>query len=365
MIAAIELGLLYAIMALGVYLTFRVLEFADLTVDGSFTTGAAVAAVSIVNGVNPWVATISAFFAGMVAGSVTGLLNTKGHIDGLLAGILTQIGLYSINLRIMGTANISLLRETTLFTDISNQGFLATWVGPAVLLPAALVFLIALVWFLHTNLGLAMRATGDNAEMIRSFGTSTDAQKILGLALSNGMVAVSGALIAQFQGFAEIGMGIGLIVAGLASVIIGQAIFGRLTILRAASAVVIGAVLYRIVIQLALMAGLNPNDMKLISALLVILALLLPQITWFKKVPARFKPRNVDPLEAGLRGDLAHRLAAPAPTRGERDAEREALAQSDIALDGGTLQDQAYEPDGGLTVSRGAPGSVAQPGSGV
>lgn len=363
MIAAIELGLLYAIMALGVYLTFRVLEFADLTVDGSFTTGAAVAAVSIINGVNPWVATISAFFAGLVAGSITGLLNTKGNIDGLLAGILTQISLYSINLRIMGTANISLLREDTLFTDIRNEGLLATWVGPAILLPAALVFLAGLVWFLHTNLGLAMRATGDNVEMIRSFGASTDAQKILGLALSNGMVAVSGALIAQFQGFADIGMGIGLIVAGLASVIIGQAIFGRLTILRAASAVVIGAVIYRIVIQLALMAGLNPNDMKLISAILVILALLLPQITWLKKVPPRFKPRNVDPLEAGLRGDLAHRLATAPPTEAEKAAERAELAADDLTLDGSTARDSAYEPVGGLNPSAQALEATFETGS--
>lgn len=349
LVAAIELGLIYSVMALGVYLTFRVLEFADLTVDGSFTTGAAVAAVSIVNGVNPLVATVLAFLAGMIAGTITGLLNTKGHIDGLLAGILTQIGLYSINLRIMGTANISLLRETTLFTSMRESGVLTSWMGVLSLVPLALAFLGVLLWFLHTDLGLAMRATGDNAEMIRSFGSSTDMQKILGLALSNGMVAVSGALIAQFQGFADIGMGIGLIVAGLASVIIGQAIFGRLTVLRAASAVVFGSVLYRIVIQLALMAGLNPNDMKLISAILVILALLLPQVSWFRYVPARFKPRNVDPLEAGLRGDLAHRLATSPPDREEvREEERELLAESDIALNGGTGRDMAYEPAGGL-----------------
>lgn len=284
MLTAVELGLIYSIMALGVYLTFRVLEFADLTVDGSFTTGAAVSAIAIINGVPPALALIGSFIAGMGAGLITGLLNTKGNVDGLLAGILTQIGLYSINLRIMGTSNLGLLREETLFSPLRDLGLLGSWVGPLVMLPFALLVLVLLIWFLHTDLGLAMRATGDSPKMIRSFGVSTDFQKILGLCLSNGMVAVSGALIAQYQGFADVGMGIGMIVAGLASVIIGQAILGRLTIVRAATAVLLGAVLYRVVIQLALLAGLNPNDMKLISALLVISALLLPQWRGFSKL---------------------------------------------------------------------------------
>lgn len=289
MIGAIELGLLYAMMALGVYLTFRILEFADLTVDGSFTTGAAIAAVAIVGGVNPWLAVLFAFLGGMVAGTVTGLLNTKGNIDGLLAGILTQIGLYSINLRIMGTANISLLREPTLMSGLKDAELLGTWWAVGIFLFLALLVLAAVIWFLHTNVGLAMRATGDNPEMISSFGASIDGMKILGLALSNGMVAVSGALVAQYQGYADIGMGIGMIVAGLASVIIGQAIFGRLTILRAATAVVVGAVLYRLVIYAALLVGLDPNDMKLVSAVIVVLALLIPQIKLFKRVPKRFR----------------------------------------------------------------------------
>ena len=291
---AVELGLLYAIMALGVYLTFRILDFADLTVDGSFTTGAAVAALGILHGVNPALATFAGFLAGMVAGLITGLLHTKAHIDGLLAGILTQIGLYAINLRIMGTANISLLRESTLFTGLREAGHIASssWMGSLILLPFVLAVWLLIVWFLHTDTGLAMRATGDNPQMIRSFGVSTDNQKILGLALSNGLVAASGALVAQYQGFSDIGMGIGMIVAGLASVILGQAIFGRTTILRAAFAVVFGAVLYRVVIQLALLAGFEPSDMKLISAILVILALILPQVKVFKRLPAMFKSRG-------------------------------------------------------------------------
>ncbi len=297
MITAVELGLIYSIMALGVYLTFRILEFADLTVDGSFTTGASIAAVSILAGVNPMVATAAAFVAGLGAGLITGLLNTKGNVDGLLAGILTQIGLYSINLRIMGTSNLGLLRADTLFTPLRDAQLLGTWYGPLVMLPLALLVLVVLIWFLHTDVGLAMRATGDSPRMISSFGVSTDFQKILGLCLSNGMVAVSGALIAQYQGFADVGMGIGMIVAGLASVIIGQAILGRLSIWRSAAAVVVGAVLYRVVIQLALMVGFNPNDMKLISAVLVILALLLPQWRGFGWLRRAFGLRRRSPEE--------------------------------------------------------------------
>lgn len=309
MITAVELGLIYSIMALGVYLTFRILEFADLTVDGSFTTGAAVAAVGILAGVNPILSTLAAFVAGVGAGLITGLLNTKGNVDGLLAGILTQIGLYSINLRIMGTSNLGLLRVDTVFTPMREAGLLGTWLGPAVMLPFAAVVLLALIWFLHTDLGLAMRATGDSPKMISSFGVSTDFQKILGLCLSNGMVAVSGALIAQYQGFADVGMGIGMIVSGLASVIIGQAILGRLTIWRAATAVVVGAVLYRVVIQLALLVGFNPNDMKLISAVLVILALLLPQWRGFGRIRRALGLRWRSPEEK-TRARLARENAA-------------------------------------------------------
>ncbi|MGQ3385235.1 ABC transporter permease [Glutamicibacter sp. TV12E] len=291
MITAVELGLIYAIMALGVYLTFRILDFPDLTVDGSFTTGAAVASVGIVNGMNPWLATVLAFFAGMVAGVITGLLHTKGKIDGLLAGILTMIALYSINLRIMGKANTPLLGEETLISPMRASGILGSWASVAIFFAVCLALVAVIVWFLHTELGMAMRATGDNQEMIRSFGVSTDNQKILGLALSNGLVALSGAVIAQYQGFADIGMGIGLILIGLASVIVGQAIFTQRYIWLAAIAVVFGAVIYRLVIQLALSAGLQVNDMKLISAVLVVVALLLPKWKGCQKIIKTFTKR--------------------------------------------------------------------------
>jgi putative tryptophan/tyrosine transport system permease protein len=234
--------------------------------------------------VPPLVATIAAFGAGLVAGWITGMLHTKGKINGLLAGILTMIALYSINLRIMGRANLPLLREDTLITPLREGGYLGGIVAILAFAAVALALKFALDWFLHTDLGLSMQATGDNEEMIRSFGVSTDRMKILGLALSNGLVALCGALIAQYQGFADIGMGIGLILAGLASVIIGQAIFGSRVIIVATLAVVLGSVLYRVVIQLALQAGLNPNDMKLISAVLVVIALVLPQWKVFKRI---------------------------------------------------------------------------------
>ncbi|MBD7994926.1 ABC transporter permease [Arthrobacter sp. Sa2CUA1] len=285
MITAVELGLIYAVMALGVYVTFRILDFPDLTVDGSFTTGAAVAAVMIINGAPPLAATAAAFGAGLLAGCVTGLLHTKGKINGLLAGILTMIALYSINLRIMGKANLPLLREETLITPLRENGYLGGIVSIALFALLAIGVKLFLDWFLHTDLGLAMQATGDNQEMIRSFGVSTDRMKILGLALSNGFVGLCGAMVAQYQGFADIGMGIGLILVGLASVILGQAVFGSRLIVISTLAVILGSIVYRIVIALALDIGFNPSDMKLISAVLVVVALVLPQWKLFRRLP--------------------------------------------------------------------------------
>jgi putative ABC transport system permease protein len=277
MIGAVELGLLYAVMAIGVYLTFRVLDFPDLTVDGSFTTGAAAAGVLITNGVNPFLATGVGFIAGFIAGIITGLLHTKGKIDGLLAGILTMIGLWSINLRIMGGANIPLLSQDSVFTPLDN--IMGTWVGVGMLVVGAAVLVALIVWFLSTDLGLALRATGDNQQMITSFGVSTDFTKTLTLALSNGLVGLCGALIAQFQGFADISMGVGLILVGLASVIVGQAVIPQRRLWLVVGSVALGSILYRLIIYVALTVGLNPNDMKLITAVLVIAALLLPKLT--------------------------------------------------------------------------------------
>lgn len=299
MLTAIDLGLIYGLMALGVYLTFRVLDFPDLTVDGSFTAGAATAAVLIIGGWPPLLATAVSFFVGALAGLVTGLLHTKGQINPLLAGILTQIALYSVNLRIMGKANTPLLRETTLLSKMREQHLFGTWTSVAIFAAVTLTFMFLLDWFLNTDLGLALQATGDNERMIRAQGVSTDFTKVLGLSLSNGLVGLAGALIAQYQGYADIGMGIGLIIAGLASVIIGQALITSRRFVFATFAVVLGSVLYRLVIQIALKVGLNPNDMKLISALLVVSALLLPRMAVVRRMRARRRQKLMAAVEEG------------------------------------------------------------------
>lgn len=318
MIAALDLGLLYAVMALGVYLTFRILDFPDLTVDGSFTTGGATAAVLIVAGWSPLLATFAGFVAGFLAGVITGLLHTKGQINGLLAGILTQIGLYSINLRIMGGANEPLLRTDTLMTPLRSQGLLASWSSVGIFTLVALLVTAAIVWFLHTNMGLGMQATGENEGMARSFGVNTDGQKVFGLALSNGLVGMAGAVIAQYQGYADISMGVGIIVAGLASVIIGQALLGTRTIVVAAIAVVAGSVLYRLAIQVAMNLGLDPNDMKLMSAILVVAALVLPQ--WGPLKRLRMKRRMRDGMPAVSANGAPAGAAAGAEVSASADA---------------------------------------------
>lgn len=310
MIGALELGLIYGVMALGVYLTFRVLNFPDLTVDGSFTTGAATAAALIGSGVNPALATLAGAGAGVIAGIITGLLYTKGRIDGLLAGILTMIALWSINLQIMGKANYPLLRAETLFTPLKDGGLLGTWIGVGILFIAVMLLKVVVDWFLSTNLGLSVQATGDNGPMIRSFGVSTDFTSILTLAISNGFVALCGALVAQYQGFADISMGVGLILVGLASVILGQAILGQRFIWIATFAVVFGAVVYRLIIFFAMRAGLNPNDMKLVTAVLVVAALLLPRWGFLKRLPSwRGRGGRVQPREPE-NGDPAVALTA-------------------------------------------------------
>ncbi|MBM7796203.1 ABC transporter permease [Pseudoglutamicibacter cumminsii] len=300
-----ELGLIYGIAALGVYLTFRVLGFPDLTVDGSFTTGGATAAAAIVAGVPPWLAVLMAFGAGAIAGSLTGILHTKGKIDGLLASIIMMIALYSINLHIMGnSAAMPLLGQTTMLTPLEENGLLRdNWAGAGLLLIGVLAVAFVLIWFLHTRTGLALRATGNNSQMATSFRVNTDNQKILGLAISNGLVAVSGAFLAQYQSIADATMGIGLIVIGLASVIVGQAICGQRRVWQAVLACIAGSILYRWVLQIALGAGLPASDMKLASAVLVVIALLLPRLEIFKKMKGRKLRREQTEAEAGLPDD--------------------------------------------------------------
>lgn len=274
----LEQGLMYAIMVLGVYLTFRVLDYADLTVDGSFTLGAAIAARLIFSGQNPWLASGLAFFGGLLAGAFTGVLHTKFKITPLLSGILTMTALYSVNLRIMGRPNIPLLRLRTIFSDFGQLPFMERYGVLILSLITVLIFGHLLYLFLETEIGIALRATGDNEMMIRSQGVNTDRMKILGLSLSNGMVAFAGSYVAQNQQFADASMGIGMIIAGLASVIIGEVLIGTTTIRRTILAVIFGAVVYRVIIALVLQLGLAPTDLKLVTSIIVIIALTSPGI---------------------------------------------------------------------------------------
>ncbi|OZI11750.1 ABC transporter permease [Bacillaceae bacterium SAS-127] len=310
---SVEVGMIYAIMALGVYLSFRILDFPDLTVDGSFVTGGATASVLIVSGVNPFLATGAGFLAGFIAGCLTGILHTKGKINPLLSGILMMIALYSINLRIMGKPNVPLLAEETVLTKISAwwQGLGislfegATWEILLSMFLLAFVIKLMLDLFLKTEIGLGLRAVGDNDGMVRSFSANTDWLKVLGLGLSNALVAFSGALIAQYNGFSDAGMGIGMIIIGLASVIIGEAVIGSSSIARATLAVLIGAILYRIIVTLALRVEfLETGDMKLITAVIVIIALVVPKLIDKQKSALRKKKRAAQ-LEAavGKRGE--------------------------------------------------------------
>ncbi|MCI2254753.1 ABC transporter permease [Domibacillus sp. PGB-M46] len=291
MFGAMESGVIYAIMALGVYLSFRVLDFPDLTVDGSFVTGGAVASIMIVNGSDPFTATIAALFAGFLAGCATGILHTKGGINPLLSGILMMIALYSINLRIMGKPNVPLLAEETVMTKI-NTWFASEWSVLLFMLVLTLIIKFVTDLFLKTEVGLSLRAVGDNEGMVRSFSANTGWMKVLGLGLSNALVAFSGALVAQYNGFNDVGMGIGMIVIGLASVIIGEAVIGHSSIARATLAVVVGAILYRMIVTLALrIEFLDTGDMKLITAVIVIIALVLPKMLDRQKAAARKKKR--------------------------------------------------------------------------
>jgi putative ABC transport system permease protein len=278
-----EIGLIFAIMALGVYLTFRILDFPDLTVDGTFTTGGAVAAIMIVAGYPPFFSTIMAIIAGFIFGCGTGILHTKGKINPLLAGILSMIALYSINLRIMGKPNVALISEETLKQQ--SRGFFETYLPFLntfdIIIPMLLVIILvklSIDWFLKTDIGLSLRATGDNQRMVRSYSVNTDLTIILGVGISNGLVALSGALFAQYQGTANATMGVGMIIIGLASVIIGEAIFGTRTIKMVTIAVITGAVIYYFAVALALKVGFNASDLRLITALIVIFALVSPRI---------------------------------------------------------------------------------------
>ena len=301
LIGTFTIGFILSLLALGVFISFRIFAFPDITADGSVTLGAAVAATLMVHGTSPILASLAAFGAGMIAGACTGTLYTRFKINSLLSGILVMTALYSINLRIMGQSNVPLLSVTTLATQSEQIALklmkgattfdLAGWevsvrdasvlaaVGLVVTLTGTLLYL-----FLRTNLGMAMRATGDNVQMIRALGVNDGNMIVFGVAISNGFVALSGALLAQYQGFADVGMGIGMVVWGLASVIIGEALVGTNQLGTMIVGTVMGSVLFRLLVAVALRWGLSPNDLKLITALFVFCALIVPQFLRKKRL---------------------------------------------------------------------------------
>jgi len=274
-------GLLWALLALGVFISFRILDFADLTTEGSFAMGGAVVASLITKGLEPALSSLIAFFAGALAGLCTGILNTKLKIPAILSGILTMIGLYSINIRLMGTANISLLRLTTVITYFENIFKIPKTYATLILGVLIIAVIIAvLYWFFGTEIGSAIRATGNNENMCRALGINTDNTKILALMIANGLIALSGAMVAQQQSFSDVNMGIGAIVIGLASIIIGETFMSQKFPFWAKMIfIVLGSVIYRVLITLIIYANImEPYDIKLLTAVLVIIALALPRI---------------------------------------------------------------------------------------
>ena len=304
LIGALTIGCILSLLALGVFISFRIFDFADITADGSITLGGAVTAVLIVAQVHPLAASAAAFAAGALAGTTTGILHTRFKINGLLSGVLVMTALYSVNLHIMGRSNVPLLSERTLATMAESAALRV--LGTATLHPlgwevsardaavlalalsAAVIVGVTLYVFFRTNVGTAMQAAGDNAQMIRALGVNVDNMIVLGLALSNGLVALSGALLTQYQGFADVQMGIGMVVWGLASVIIGEALVGVRALGFVITGAIMGSVLFRLIVALALRGGLNPNDLKLITAAFVFLALVLPSLV--KRMQRRPSP---------------------------------------------------------------------------
>jgi putative tryptophan/tyrosine transport system permease protein len=294
LIGAFTIGLILSLLAMGVFISFRIFDFPDITADGSITLGGAVTAVLIVAHVHPLLASAAAFAAGAVAGTTTGMLHTRFRINGLLSGILVMTALYSVNLHIMGKSNVPLLSERTLATMAESAALhvlgtpalhVAGWEVSArdtavlaLALAAAAAIAVALYLFFRTNIGTAMQAAGDNAQMIRALGVNVDNMIVLGLALSNGLIALSGGLLTQYQGFADVQMGIGMVVWGLASIIIGEALVGVRALGFVITGAVMGSILFRLIVAIALRGGLNPNDLKLITAVFVFLALVLPSL---------------------------------------------------------------------------------------
>lgn len=280
---AVAQGVLWGIMTLGVFLTFRILNIADMTCDGSFALGGATCATLITKGVNPIIAILISCVTGIIAGFITGFIHTKLKIHEILAGILSMIALYSINIRIMGKSNIPLLGVKTIMNSLQDKiGLSPNLASLLVGCIFCLILVLLIYWFCGTEIGSCLRATGNNPNMVRAMGVSTNKMKVLGIMISNGLIAISGALVAQSQGYGDVGMGTGAIVIGLASIILGEVIFGyfgkKLPFWFTLVGVILGSVVYRIIIAVVLQLGLKSSDLKLLTAIIVIIALSLPVI---------------------------------------------------------------------------------------
>lgn len=295
-VSSIGQGLLWALLGLGLYLTFRILDFCDMTVEGTFPLGAATAAAAIAHGMNPLLATLLAIVVGMIAGLITGLLYTKGKIPSLLAGILTMTAIYSVNLRIMGKSNVSLLGHNTLFSGSFMRSLPQYFDTVTMGMIVIAVVTILMMLFLATDYGQAFIATGDNTTMAKSLGIHTDKMINMGLMVSNGMVGLCGALVAQSNGYADVNMGIGTIVIALASIIIGEVAFGELTLNQRLVAVTLGSIIYRLILLAVLQLGFSANDLNLISSIVLAICMMIPQ---FEKVVNIRKPilKGVRPHE--------------------------------------------------------------------
>ena len=263
---ALEQGLLFALVAMGFYITYKILDFPDLSVDGTFPLGAAISAAFLVNGVNAWVSIIVATIGGAIAGAITGFLHVKLKISNLMSGILVMMGLYSVNLRIMGKSNIPLFNTNYIFKDIKISPIF-------IILAIVIVVKVILDLYLKTKSGFLLIAVGDNEQVVSSLGVNKNLVKVLGLAISNGLVSLAGALTAQHQGFSDVTMGTGIVVMGLAAVIIGVSIFGKISFIKVTTLSIFGAIIYKLVIAVALWMKLNPNDLKILTAVLVAIAL--------------------------------------------------------------------------------------------
>lgn len=282
LINVLEQGLIFAIVSLGVYITYKILDFPDLSVDGTFPLGAAVAAMCLMKNMNPYAACFLALAAGCAAGFVTGILHVKLKITNLMSGILVMIALYSINLRIMAKSNVPLFNKSTIFSGN---------VMPVIIIAIFSIGVkVVLDLFLKTKRGFVLKAVGDNEQLVTSLAVNKDIVKVIGLMISNGLVALSGAMMAQYQGFADVGMGTGTVVMGLAAVIIGESIFGRLNMMKATTAAILGALIYKAAIAVALQVGLAPTDLKLVTAVIVVIALSLNSKTFSFKFRKKLYP---------------------------------------------------------------------------